>query len=240
MAEPTPLLSVRGVRAGYGKSEILKGLDIDVRQRETVVLLGANGCGKSTSLNVIAGFLKATEGTIKLGSSDITGLPPHRTFQHGIVQVSQKRDLFPEMTVEDNLRLGAFSARDRSSMVKNLEAVFAYFPRLLERRNQRTQTLSGGEQQMIAIGRALMSEPKVLLLDEPSGGLAPKIVAEVGEILGRIKKSGMTILMVEQHLGLATSMADRFYILRDGQVMDGDEVVRGATSQEDLVKRIYL
>jgi branched-chain amino acid transport system ATP-binding protein len=240
LAEPTPLLSVRGVRAGYGKSEILKELDINVRQSETIVLLGANGCGKSTTLNVIAGFLKATAGTIKLGSSDITGLPPHRTFQHGIVQVSQKRDLFPEMTVEDNLRLGAFSARDRSSMAKNLEAVFAYFPRLFERRNQRTQTLSGGEQQMIAIGRALMSEPKVLLLDEPSGGLAPKIVAEVGEILGRIKKSGMTILMVEQHLGLATSMADRFYILRDGQVMDGDEVVRGATSQEDLVRRIYL
>lgn len=240
MAEPTPLLSLRGVRAGYGKSEILKGLDIDVRQSETVVLLGANGCGKSTTLNVIAGFVKATAGTVMLGATDITGQPPHRTFRHGVVQVSQKRDLFPEMTVEDNLRLGAFSARDRSGMAKNLAAVFAYFPRLLERRHQRTQTLSGGEQQMIAIGRALMSEPKVLLLDEPSGGLAPKIVAEVGEILGRIKQSGMTILMVEQHLGLATSMADRFYILRDGQVMDGDEVVRGATSQEDLVRRIYL
>lgn len=234
------ILAVRGLRAGYGKSEILKGLDLDVKARETVVLLGANGCGKSTSLNVVTGFVTPTAGSIMLDGEEIAKMPPHKTFQRGVVQVSQKRDLFPELSVEDNLRLGALTRPGSRPMGDLLEEVYNYFPRLKERRPQKAQTLSGGEQQMIAIGRALMSQPKVLILDEPSGGLAPKVVEETGLILGRIKKSGMTILMVEQHLGLATSMADRFYILREGQVHSGDELVRGATSQEDLVRRIYL
>lgn len=238
--ENKPLLSIRGLRASYGKSEILKGLDLDVNERETVVLLGANGCGKSTSLNVVTGFVTPSAGSIMLDGEDIAGMPPHKTFQRGVVQVSQKRDLFPELSVEDNLRLGALTRPGSRPINDLLEEVYNYFPRLKERRPQKAQTLSGGEQQMIAIGRALMSEPKVLILDEPSGGLAPKVVEETGVILGRIKKSGMTILMVEQHLGLATSMADRFYILREGQVRSGDELVRGATSQEDLVRRIYL
>jgi branched-chain amino acid transport system ATP-binding protein len=227
-----PLLSIRGLRASYGKSEILKGLDLDVNERETVVLLGANGCGKSTSLNVVTGFVTPSAGSIMLDGEDIAGMPPHKTFQRGVVQVSQKRDLFPELSVEDNLRLGALTRPGSRPINDLLEDVYNYFPRLKERRPQKAQ--------MIAIGRALMSEPKVLILDEPSGGLAPKVVEETGVILGRIKKSGMTILMVEQHLGLATSMADRFYILREGQVRSGDELVRGATSQEDLVRRIYL
>jgi branched-chain amino acid transport system ATP-binding protein len=240
LAEGEPILSVRGLRASYGKSEILRGLDLNVRHRETVVLLGANGSGKSTSLNVITGFVRPTGGQILLNGTDIAGLPPHRTFPRGVVQVSQKRDLFSELSVEDNLRLGALTREGARSIASRLDEVYGYFPRLGERRSQKSQTLSGGEQQMVAVGRALMSEPKMLLLDEPSGGLAPKVVEEMGEILGRIKQRGMTILMVEQHLGLATRMADRFYILRDGQVRSGDEVVRGATSQEDLVRRIYL
>jgi branched-chain amino acid transport system ATP-binding protein len=240
LADVEPALKVRGLRASYGKSEILKGLDLDVGAGETVVLLGANGCGKSTSLNVITGFVKATAGTVTLAGHDISRLPPHETFRRGLVQVSQKRDLFPESSVEDNLKLGAFSAPGRGEKADRLDEVYSYFPRLKERRDQRAQTLSGGEQQMIAIGRALMSGPKMLLLDEPSGGLAPRVVEETGQILRRIKESGMTILMVEQHLGLATSMADRFYILREGQVRSGDELVSGATSQDDLVRRIYL
>jgi branched-chain amino acid transport system ATP-binding protein len=240
LAEGAPILSVRGLRASYGKSEILRGLALDVQPRETVVLLGANGCGKSTTLNVITGFLAPTAGQVIFEGEDIAGVPTHKTFRRGIVQVSQKRDLFPEMSVEDNLRLGGFARVSAHDAAENLEKVYAYFPRLKERRAQKAQTLSGGEQQMVAIGRALISGPKMLILDEPSGGLAPRIVEETGEILGRIKQVGMTILMVEQHLGLATRMADRFYILRDGQVERGDELVRGATSQEDLVRRIYL
>lgn len=240
MASVRSSLAVKGVRASYGKREILKGLDLEIYKGETVVLLGANGCGKSTSLNVISGFVKVDSGKIVLEDTDITGLAPHQIFRYGIVQVSQKRDLFPEMSVEENLRLGIFATSARSQVAARLEEVYSYFPRLKEQRRQRTQMLSGGEQQMVAIGRALMSGPRVLLLDEPSGGLAPKVVAEVGSILKRIKETGMTILMVEQHLGLATSMADRFYILRDGKVHDGDELVRTATSQEDLVRRIYL
>jgi branched-chain amino acid transport system ATP-binding protein len=240
LADGKPILSVRGLRASYGKSEILRGLNLDVYRRETVVLLGANGCGKSTSLNVITGFVRPTGGQILLNGTDIAGLPPHKTFRCGVVQVSQKRDLFSELSVEDNLRLGALTRQGARSIASRLDEVYGYFPRLRERKSQKSQTLSGGEQQMVAIGRALMSEPEILLLDEPSGGLAPKVVEETGEILGRIKQNGMTILMIEQHLGLATRMADRFYILRDGQVRSGDEVVRGATSQEDLVRRIYL
>ena len=240
MAEHPTILTIRGLRVSYGKSEILKGLNVDIRERETVVLLGANGCGKSTSLNAISGFVKPTAGSITFAGKDIAGLPPHEIFRLGLVQVSQKRDLFPEFSVEENLRLGAFFGTSGRSVDERLEKVYDYFPRLKERRSQRSQTLSGGEQQMIAIGRGLMSDPKILLLDEPSGGLAPKIVEETGQILGRIKASGMTIVMIEQHLGLATSMADRFYILRDGEVRSGDEVVRSSTSQEDLVRRIYL
>lgn len=232
-----PLLTVRGLVAGYGKKEILRGVDFDVGRREVVALLGANGSGKSTALNTISGFLKPFAGTIKLDGKDIGGRPAHWTFRRGVVQLSQARDLFPDMSVSDNLQLGAMFRRGGEG---DLERIYGYFPRLAERRKQRVRTLSGGEQQMVALGRALMSRPKILLLDEPSGGLAPLFVEEISAIIARLKEAETTMLMVEQNIRQALKVADRFIILRDGLVTDGGAVSALEGSQEDIVRSIYL
>lgn len=239
MATPEPLLVVRGVRAAYGQKEILCGVDFSLARGETVTLLGANGSGKSTCLNTISGFVKPTAGEIALAGRPIAGLPVHRIFRQGVVQVSQGRDLFPDLAVEDNLRLGAF-VRNRAGIEAGLARVFGIFPRLEERRTQRVRTLSGGEQQMVAVGRALMSQPEVLLLDEPSGGLSPRFVNEIGATMMALKDAGTTMLMVEQNLGLAFKVADRFVILRDGVVVEGGTVSGLAASHEDIVRSIYL
>jgi branched-chain amino acid transport system ATP-binding protein len=239
LATPDPVLSVRGLHAGYGNKEILRGVEFSVARGETVALLGANGSGKSTCLNTVSGFVRPSAGEIVLDGQQLAGLPVHRVFQHGVVQVSQARDLFPDLSVEDNLELGAMR-RGAEQAQATLQEVFGIFPRLAERRSQRARTLSGGEQQMVAVGRALMSRPLLLLLDEPSGGLSPQFVDEIAQTMRRLKALGTTMLIVEQNLGLALKVADRFIVLRDGLVVDGGSVSNLEGSYEDIVRAIYL
>ena len=183
--------------------------------------------------------MSSGSGKIIFEGVDITNWPAHKIFRLGIIQVSQARDLFPSLTVEHNLRLGA-AVRNRSEIEKQLEVVFNYFPRLKERRKQHARLLSGGEQQMVAIGRAVMAKPKLLLLDEPSGGLAPQFINEIGSIVQALKESGATMLMVEQNLSLAFKVADRFIILRDGKVSDGGFVRSLEGNHDEIVRTIYL
>ena len=235
MAEP--LLSVSGVTAGYKGKQILFGVDFIIAEGEVVALLGANGSGKSTCLNVVSGFVRPWAGSIYLGGHQVAGLLPHQTFRQGIVQVSQARDLFPEMSVEENLRLGNWVRRGPVSSL--LDSVYASFPRLAERRQQVVRLMSGGEQQMVAIGRALMSQPRILLLDEPSGGLAPSFVREIAGIIAALRERGVTMMIVEQNIRLALTVADRVLILRDGRVSQRQDI-DGSVSEEDVVRTIYL
>lgn len=237
MAGAEPLLVIDALTAGYAGKSILLGVSFAIRKGEVVVLLGANGSGKSTVLNAVSGFVRPSGGHIRFAGQDITGQPPHRVFAHGIAQVSQARDLFPDMTVEDNLRLGA--SRRGGDVAAIMDEVVGVFPRLSERRDQRVRTMSGGEQQMVAIARALMARPSLLLLDEPSGGLAPQFVAEIATTMGRLKEAGTTMLMVEQNLNLALAIADRFLVLKSGLVAERGDVSRD-TAQEDIVRMIYL
>ena len=233
------LLSIKGLHVSYGTKEVLRGIDYEVSEREVVAVLGANGSGKSTSLNTISGFVAALAGKVVFDGVDITNMPAHKIYRLGVIQVSQSRDLFPFLTVEHNLRLGGV-IRNRAEIEMQLEKVFTYFPRLKERRRQLARTLSGGEQQMVAIGRAVMAKPRLLLLDEPSGGLAPQFINEIGTIIQALKYDGATMLMVEQNLALAFKVADRFIILRDGTVSDGGFVKAMEGSQDDIVRTIYL
>ena len=232
---PDALLAVRGVEAGYSSRQILFGVDLDIMAGEAVALLGANGSGKSTLLNTLSGFVRPRRGSIRLGGEELAGLSPHRIFRRGIVQVSQARDLFPEMSVEENLRLGAWTRGGDTTRL--LQSVYASFPRLAERRTQMVQLMSGGEQQMVAIGRALMSQPRVLLLDEPSGGLAPAFVSEIASIVTSLKRQHVTMVMVEQNLRLALTVADRIVVLRDGVVVQQQSV---GADEEQIVRQIYL
>ncbi len=235
---PDAMLMVRGLEAGYRNRQILFGVDLDVNEGEALILLGANGSGKSTLLNAISGFVRPRHGSIRLDNAELAGQPPHRIFRHGVVQVSQARDLFPEMSVEENLRLGAWVRRGSTAQL--LECVYHSFPRLAERRAQSVRLMSGGEQQMVAIGRALMSGPKLLLLDEPSGGLAPAFVSEIAAIVTALKQQRVTMVMVEQNIRLALSVADRILVLRDGLVAEHHDVRGGAGDEEQIVRQIYL
>jgi branched-chain amino acid transport system ATP-binding protein len=212
------MLEVRGVAAFYGAIQALHGVDLDVARSEIVTLIGANGAGKSTLLMTICGNPRARSGSIRLDGHDITGLPTHEIVQRGVAQVPEGRRIFPRMSVYENLQMGAIVA-DATHFKHDLDRVFAMFPRLAERREQRGGTLSGGEQQMLAIGRALMSRPQLLLLDEPSLGLAPLIVRQIFEAIGRIaREEGVTIFLVEQNAYHALRLADRGYVLVNGRV----------------------
>ena len=239
MATSESLPSVQGPHVSGGDGQVRRGIDGYVAEREVVAVLGANGSGKSTSLNTISGFVAPNAGRIVFDGTDITGLAGHRIYRLGVVQVSQSRDLFPFLTVEHNLRLGGV-IRNRRGIEERLRQVFEYFPRLEERRTQQARTLSGGEQQMVALGRAVMANPRLLLLDEPSGGLAPQFINEIGAIIQAPKDDGATILMVEQNLALAFKVADRFIILRDGSVSDGGFVRSLEGNYDDIVRTIYL
>ena len=230
-------LEVSGLVAGYGGNVVLRGVGLRVGEAEIVSLLGANGSGKSTILNTITGFLRPAEGRIDLDGRPIGGMAPHETFRRGVVQVSQARDLFGDLTVEENLKLGCIVRGDERL---GLERAFGYFPRLADRRGQTVSTMSGGEQQMAAIGRALMSQPRILLLDEPSGGLSPRFVEEIANIMHRMKADGVTMLLVEQNMRLALDVSDRYLILRDGQVVDAGSTADAEGSHDDLVRAIYL
>ncbi len=238
MAEAETLLEARGVEAGYGRRQILYGVSFDIAPGEVVALLGANGSGKSTALNTVSGFVRPWAGSIRFDGAEIAGSPPHRVFRRGIIQVSQARDLFPDMSVEDNLRLGAWVRG--GEVDTDLDAVCATFPRLAERRRQPVRQMSGGEQQMVAIGRALMGRPKLLLLDEPSGGLSPAFVGEIAAMIRTLKQRGITMLIIEQNIKLALAVADRFLILRDGKVAQTHDVNTDGVIDEDIVRSIYL
>ena len=232
------LLSLHGVTARYGKTDALRNVSLEVKEGEVIALLGANGSGKTTLLNTISGFIKPSAGDIKLRGQPISTQKPYKVFRQGVVQVSQARDLFSAMSVQDNLELGAATRSDDFSA--DLDEVFAYFPRLDERRQQKVGTLSGGEQQMVAIGRALMGRPSILLLDEPSGGLAPRFVQEIARIMSVLKGKGSTMLIVEQNIALALGVADRFYIMRGGEVVRAGVPAELGTNYADVARSYYL
>ncbi|MGA3402593.1 MAG: ABC transporter ATP-binding protein [Acetobacteraceae bacterium] len=231
------MLSIRDLTVRYGSAIALDGVTLEVRHGEVVALLGANGSGKTTLLNAISGIKPIASGAVLWDGVPMQPRKPHRIFAKGVVQVSQARDLFPEMSVLDNLRLGAVTRRFDAA---RLAQVFGYFPRLQERRQQRAATLSGGEQQMVAIGRALMSEPRLLMLDEPSGGLAPRFVDEIGNIMQRLRQQHATMLIVEQNIQLALSVADRVYVLRNGAIVTSTTVAELGTDYRALAQRFYL
>jgi branched-chain amino acid transport system ATP-binding protein len=238
LATPENILVARGVEAGYGQKQILFGVDFAIAKSEVVALLGANGSGKSTALNTISGFVRPLAGSIRFEGAEIAGKAPHQIFRHGVIQVSQARDLFTDMTVEENLRLGAWVRGGNVDAL--LDSVFQSFPRLAERRQQAVRLMSGGEQQMVAIGRALMGNPKILLLDEPSGGLAPTFVNEIAAIIAMLKKGGIAMMIIEQNIKLALSVADRFLILREGRVSQHHDIKAGSVNEEEIVRSIYL
>ncbi|MBE0416268.1 MAG: ABC transporter ATP-binding protein [Coriobacteriia bacterium] len=235
--EPRIVLSVEGVHAGYGHVSVVRGIDLRVAEGELVTLIGANGAGKSTLLKTIVGLVSPTAGTIHFLEQDITRMRPDRAVRAGLALVPEGRMLFGPMTVEENLELGAH-ARDRSDSAEDLKRVFDLFPVLQERRSQTAATLSGGEQQMLAVARALMARPRLLLLDEPSLGLAPKVIKEIFAALDRLKAEGLTILLVEQDARLALKHADRGYVMRTGSIaLAGNAADLLA---DDDVRLIYL
>ncbi len=234
------VLNIDAIDVYYGALQALRGLTLEVGNGESVGLLGANGAGKTTLLNTLSGFLKPSSGRIELFGSPIGGTSPHRVVRQGLLHVSQGRDLFGDLTVMDNLRLGSLT-RPAERFELNLERVFNFFPRLKERVAQRSSTMSGGEQQMLAIGRALMAEPKFLLFDEPSAGLSPLFVREIGNMMATLREEGgVSILLVEQNMLLASQVVSRFYILRAGAIAaegTGDDL---AKSHTELAREFYL
>lgn len=213
------MLQLENVEVYYGKIKVINGISLKVDQGQLVVLLGANGTGKTTTLNTISGFLTPKKGAILYKGRRIDQLRPHQRVKLGIVQVSQSRDLFPDLSVIDNLSLGAVLQRDSNVVSRLLERVFETFPMLRERQKQLAVSLSGGEQQMLAIGRGLMSCPELMLLDEPTTGLAPILVRNIADTIKTIQREGTTILLVEQNAMMATALADFYYILRDGEIV---------------------
>jgi branched-chain amino acid transport system ATP-binding protein len=232
------VLELRELRAAYGPIEALCGVDLEVRAGELVCLLGANGAGKSSTLRAISGLVRPTSGRIVFDGRAITGLPPATILEAGIAHCPEGRRVFPYLTVEENLAMGAYVRRDRAAIVADLDRVCAHFPILAERRRQAAGTLSGGEQQMLAIGRALMARPRLILFDEPSLGLAPTIVETTFAIIADIRRQGTTVLMVEQNAYLALRMADRGYVMENGRIVLSGPA-RNLLS-DDHVRRVYL
>lgn len=231
------LLVVNDLHVSYGGIKALRGVSLEVEKGEIVTIIGANGAGKSTLLNTISGFLKPTEGSIKYKDA-LVGKSPAKIVKTGICHVPEGRLIFANLSVEDNLKLGAYLRKDRKKIASDLEHVFTLFPRLLERRNQIAGTLSGGEQQMLAMGRALMTDGELVLLDEPSLGLAPLLVKTVFEIIAEIRKLGKTILLVEQNAFKALAIADRAYVLEQGLIVK--EGPARTIAQDPAVKAAYL
>ena len=217
------LLSLKNLHVGYGGIKAVKGIDLDVNEGELVTLIGANGAGKTTTLKAIVGLLRPTEGEINYDGQNIVAIAPHRIAARGLVLVPEGRGVFPSLTIEENLQMGAYIRDDRDAIVADIEHKFELFPRLKERAKQTAGTLSGGEQQMLAISRALMARPKLLLLDEPSMGLAPIMVQKIFEVVRDVSKSGMTILLIEQNAKLALQISQRGYVMDGGLITLADE-----------------
>jgi len=232
------VLRVEDVHTFYGSIEALKGISLDVREGEIVTLIGANGAGKSTTLRSINGLNHPRQGKIFFQGTDVTSMPPHQIVKRGISQSPEGRKLFPRMTVIENLEMGAFQRTDRGGIREDMDRVFSLFPRLAERRTQKAGTMSGGEQQMLAIGRALMARPKLLLLDEPSMGLAPIFVEKIFEIVKEINEQGTPILLVEQNALMALDTADRGYVLETGKIALADDAKN--LRQNEQVRKTYL
>lgn len=232
------MLTINDINVFYGAIHAIKGVSLEVNEGEIVTLIGANGAGKSTILRTISGLLKPKTGSIQFEGQEIAGMPAHEIVKTGISQVPEGRRIFAEMTVLENLELGAFARKDKDGIKADMELVFNRFPRLKERIGQLAGTLSGGEQQMLAMGRALMSRPKLLLLDEPSMGLAPLLIKEIFAIIQDINKTGTTVLLVEQNANMALSIAHRAYVLETGRITLSGDAKELAASDE--VRKAYL
>ena len=232
------MLEIKDIHVYYGAIHAIKGVSLTVRQGEIVTLIGSNGAGKSTTLRTISGLLKPKEGDILFEGESIAGRPAQQIVKAGISQVPEGRRIFANMTVLENLELGAYSRDDADGIAADMDMVFERFPRLLERKEQAAGTLSGGEQQMLAMGRALMSRPRLLLLDEPSMGLAPLLIREIFNIIVDINKTGTTVLLVEQNANMALSIAHRAYVLETGRIALSGSAKELAASEE--VRKAYL
>jgi len=232
------MLQLRSVDAGYGAFQALFNIDLDVNAGEAVGVIGPNGAGKTTLMRVISGLIRPTRGAIAMEGTDVVATPAHRIIELGVAHVPENRRLFPRLSVEDNLKMGAFIPAARAKFAQRLEFVFDLFPRMKERRTQMAGTMSGGEQQMCAIGRALMSDPKLLLLDEPSAGLAPVVVQQVFELVRRIRASGLTVLIVEQNVQQVLKVVDRAYLLEAGTIRASGSAAEMLAS--DTIKEAYL
>ncbi len=232
------MLKVEDINVYYGSIHAIKGVSFSVNKGEIVTLIGANGAGKSTTLNTVSGLLRSKTGSITFNGQDLGKIPPHKIVSMGLAQVPEGRRVFLSMTVQENLEMGAYTRKNSVEIAEELEKVYERFPRLKERRRQIAGTLSGGEQQMLAMGRALMSKPELLMLDEPSMGLSPILVDQIFDIVKELNKTGTTILLVEQNAQMALSVADRGYVLETGKI------VTSANAQEllnnDAVKKAYL
>jgi branched-chain amino acid transport system ATP-binding protein len=232
------MLDLKNVDAGYGAFQALFGISMQVNAGEAVAVIGANGAGKTTLMRVISGMLPASAGAMTMEGTDLRATAPHKVVELGIAHVPESRRLFPRLSVEDNMRLGAFIPSARPHFAERLDYVYGLFPRLKERRSQLAGTMSGGEQQMCAIGRALMSKPKLVLLDEPSMGLAPVIVQQVFELVRRIRAEGYTVLIVEQNVSQVLKVADRAYLLEVGRMVQSGSSAELAASDE--IRKAYM
>jgi branched-chain amino acid transport system ATP-binding protein len=232
------MLQVNEIDVFYGNIQALKGVSLEVNEGEIVTLIGANGAGKSTLLKTLSGLLKPKSGTIEYLGGSISGKPAQTIVKAGISHVPEGRRVFANMSVEENLELGAYLRKDKNGIRKDIEKVYGLFPRLLERRKQLSGTLSGGEQQMLAMGRAIMAKPKLLLLDEPSMGLAPLIVKTIFQIIEEINREGTTVLLVEQNANMALSVANRAYVIETGSVVASGSAAELQASEE--IKKAYL
>ncbi len=232
------MLKVNDLTVRYGMIEAIKGISFEVQDGQIVTLIGANGAGKTTTMHTISGLLRPYSGSIMLNDRDISKVPAHKIVEMGIAQCPERRRVFASQSVEDNLMLGAYTRKDKEGIQKDLQNVYSLFPRLQERKTQLAGTLSGGEQQMLAMGRALMARPQIMLLDEPSMGLSPLLVREIFDIIKDINSQGVTILLVEQNAKMALSIADRAYVIETGRIVmsgTGEELL----NSEDI-KKAYL
>ena len=232
------MINIQDISKSFDGYQALSDIFAEIKEGQVFGLIGTNGAGKSTTLRTISGLMKPKKGRIMYDGEDITGVPAHKIVGKGLCQVPEGRHVFANMTVLENLELGAYLRNDKDGIAKDMEAVFEKFPRLLERKNQIAGTLSGGEQQMLAMARALMSRPKLLLLDEPSMGLAPLLVKEIFNIIKEINASGTTVLLVEQNANMALSIADKAYVLETGRITLSGTAAELASSEE--VRKAYL
>lgn len=232
------MLEVKDLYVSYGMIAALKGISFEVNEGEVIALIGANGAGKTTTLHTLTGLLHAKSGSITFDGKELTKTPAHKIVEMGIAHVPEGRRVFQNLTVLDNLKLGAFTRKDKAGIAKDIEEVYELFPRLAERKTQIAGTLSGGEQQMLAMGRALMSKPKIVVMDEPSMGLSPLLVSKIFEIIEMIRERGTTVLLVEQNAKKALAISDRAYVLETGKIVlsgDAHELMNN-----DSVKKAYL